>query len=1646
MKQLRNKFLAVIVCLTMIVSVFSPVGQVHAAEDASGEYEIYPIPQQMEYAEGAWTLSEQANVIYETGIDDATKARLEETAALQEIAVAEGTALADGKTNILVGINGSGEFVDQYVSENYELTTEGLFDKTDAYFLASSEDTIVVLGKDTDAAFYGLTSLYHIFAQMEGAEIRSFEMEDWADVVSRGFIEGYYGNPWSLEDRCELMEWGGYYKLNSYFYAPKDDPKHNSNWRSLYTEEEIETLIKPLAEAGNASKCRFVFALHPYMYNALGTGSGGYEGDLAIMQAKFAQVIEAGVRQIAILADDAANYGSSAYITMLEDMTEWLQEMQKTYPDLKLTLPFCTQEYMNYGQSYYANFPENVQIVMTGGRVWGEVSDSFTTTFTNNVGRGPYLWINWPCTDNSKQHLIMGGYTTFLHPGVDPSKIQGIVLNPMQQSEPSKVAIFGNASYAWNIWTEEEANQAWEDSFKYVDHNSAIETEASEALRKLSHHMINQNMDSRVTALQESVEIKDTLNAFKASLDAGTVTAEDCDAIIAIFEDLQDAAEVYSESGNERIKSQIVYWLNCWADTTNAAISYLKAVKANINGDANTLISMYNEGMAAFAQSRTYGFHYVDHTEYAEVGVQHIVPFISALATYVEGCAELLLNPDAVLTTYITSRTDIPGSGNVDNITDGDEGTNAIYMNPNAIYAGEYVGLKFSKVIDIDDAKFVLGAGKDHFDSAKVQYTMDGVEWIDLNDTVYTGVRNEVQKIVLTEEELGADFQAMGIRLVATADNAADAWLEVREIAVNESLEEDDGTSIYDNVIKTSRWTVYSGSESSLFDGNDESYVWYDPNGGSGDAAEAGDYLGYDFGKTITINSIHAVVGNSGGDKFVSYDIQITTDGTNWETVKECTGVSSGKDTIDVELEGVAATGVRIVNKANQATWVKFSELTVEQAATADAKYLYTNVDTDILTTATENSVALTPGTVTLGTGEYVGVKLTNIKEIQAIDIPEVAEGLVVETSMNGEVWEMYTGDGTVDARYIRAINVTDKEVAWTIEGFTAYFYVVGEYSVESNFSIGDTSRDMRTAGDVAEVFDGNLSTYGEITGSQIADKEIVFDLGRNISFESLRYYIVETNMDYLRYAKFEVSADGNDWTEVLVVGESGFANTADTSTAKDASYLTHDSSNPGYMYAEVTGLGVEGRYLRVVPLETYDHRWVQFNEIQINGGAYVSPEDNKDIVSDATEVEYKIPSNALDGVLGTAYEPAAESGSFTYRLSETQNVKAIRIIQVGNVSNATVTAEYLNTEGTVEIGTLSQCLNEYNVPEDDMLLSVTVSWDGTAPSIAEIITLESKVEEKPVDPPVEPPVEEEEVIRISGKTRYETGFKVADHFQSKLGVELFEAVVIATGKNFADALAGSYLAVEKNAPILLTNGKDDNIAQLHEYIAANVMAGGKVYILGGEGAVPAAVEAIDGYDVVRLSGKSRYETNIAILNEAGIAGDEIIVATGKAFADSLSASAAKLPILLVKPGEALSAEAKAIAEGMSKFYIIGGEGAVSADIAAELAAYGEVVRVSGKTRYETSVAVANTFFADVEEAVVANGKNFPDGLCGGPLAAAMNAPLILTADAKTDAAADYMAEMSVASGFVLGGTGALADESVVDVFALGNADEIILK
>ena len=169
----------------------------------------------------------------EPGIDSATKARLNEALKLKGIETTAADAVPETayQLNVLVGINGSNGVVDKYakqlIADGTLKVDDSTFSKNDSYVLAvrqgnaKTPDTILVLGRDTDSAFYGLTTLYQIFQQLPGRAVSNLTFSDWADVKSRGFIEGYYGSPWSTKDRVNLMTWGGYYKMNTYVYAPQ---------------------------------------------------------------------------------------------------------------------------------------------------------------------------------------------------------------------------------------------------------------------------------------------------------------------------------------------------------------------------------------------------------------------------------------------------------------------------------------------------------------------------------------------------------------------------------------------------------------------------------------------------------------------------------------------------------------------------------------------------------------------------------------------------------------------------------------------------------------------------------------------------------------------------------------------------------------------------------------------------------------------------------------------------------------------------------------------------------------------------------------------------------------------------------------------------------------------------------------------------------------------------------------------------------------------------------------------------------------------------------------------------------------------------------------------------------------------------------
>ena len=302
---------------------------------------------------------------------------------------------------------------------------------------------------------------------------------------------------------------------------------------------------------------------------------------------------------------------------------------------------------------------------------------------------------------------------------------------------------------------------------------------------------------------------------------------------------------------------------------------------------------------------------------------------------------------------------------------------------------------------------------------------------------------------------------------------------------------------------------------------------------------------------------------------------------------------------------------------------------------------------------------------------------------------------------------------------------------------------------------------------------------------------------------------------------------------------------------------------------------------------------------------------------------------------------------------------------------------------------------------------------------------------------------------RLAGSNRYATSQAVANDYMKGRDAGYFDCVVVASGDSFPDALAGSYLAAMMDAPLLMVNsGMASNVA---DYIRSHAYPSSTVYILGGTSAVPASFETLItgsdyGFKAVRLAGSNRYATNLSILDACDACGEgrteDLIVCSGKNFADALSASSLGIPILLV--GDTLlPAQLDFLKnEGIGEVYIAGGTGAVSQEIGDEIAAVtGKTpVRLSGANRYATSAAIAEHFSGSAETGegffsgdlvFFASGANFPDGLAGGPLAFTYGAPLLLIDKGRTDSAANYTGGRDITKSVTLGGTGVLPDDVV---------------
>ncbi|WP_131103782.1 cell wall-binding repeat-containing protein [Ornithinimicrobium sufpigmenti] len=220
------------------------------------------------------------------------------------------------------------------------------------------------------------------------------------------------------------------------------------------------------------------------------------------------------------------------------------------------------------------------------------------------------------------------------------------------------------------------------------------------------------------------------------------------------------------------------------------------------------------------------------------------------------------------------------------------------------------------------------------------------------------------------------------------------------------------------------------------------------------------------------------------------------------------------------------------------------------------------------------------------------------------------------------------------------------------------------------------------------------------------------------------------------------------------------------------------------------------------------------------------------------------------------------------------------------------------------------------------------------------------------------------------------------------------------------------------------------------------------------------------GPEIDRVYGADRYGTaaGVSALFPEGV--DTVYVASGQGFADALAGSAPAAsgllpqgvlgtqntpdgdpaPVLLTRNDELMDETVAALdALEPSNIIILGGEGAINADVAEDLGEYGEVSRVEGANRYETAANLA-LMFDDVDTVYVASGDDraYADALAGAARAGMENAPVILTRqDELHSAAQEALETLAPANVVILGGSVAISDDVETALGEFGEVDRL---
>ncbi|MER5256071.1 beta-N-acetylglucosaminidase domain-containing protein [Streptomyces sp. NPDC002855] len=564
---------------------------------------VWPRPQSMTAAGASVTVTDE--VVLATGQDpdpyamDALRTLLRDAGARRITEVKDADQLPAGSGRLVVRADG--------VRADQALRTLGARARGDlpsgGYRLAvgriGGQDTVALAGAGDDGLFHGVQTLRQLITKSAGGRstVPGVQIRDWPGTAVRGMTEGFYGTPWTREQRLDQLDFMGRTKQNRYLYAPGDDLYRQARWREPYPADQRAD-FRALAERAERNHVTLAWAVAPGQAMCMSS-----DKDIKALNRKIDAMWALGVRAFQLQFQDvsysewhceadAEAFGSgpdAAAKAQSRVANAVSAHLAERHPGAK-PLSLMPTEYYQDGSTEYRDaiadrLDHRVEVAWTGvGVVPKTITGRELAGARKAFGSHPLVTMdNYPVNDFAQDRIFLGPYT-----GREPAVATGsaaLLGNAMEQPSASRIPLFTAADYAWNP----RAYRPHESWLAAIDDLSGGDAKARGALRALAG-----NDASSVLGADESAYLRPLMDDFWRAR-----TTTDTARIGKSGQALRDAFTVMKEAprrlAGSDLDTEVRPWVEQLARYGEAGETAVDMLRAQSTGD----------GAAAWRASRT---------------------------------------------------------------------------------------------------------------------------------------------------------------------------------------------------------------------------------------------------------------------------------------------------------------------------------------------------------------------------------------------------------------------------------------------------------------------------------------------------------------------------------------------------------------------------------------------------------------------------------------------------------------------------------------------------------------------------------------------------------------------------------------------------------------------------------------------------------------------------------------------------------------------------------------------------------------------------------------------------------------------------------------------------------------------------------